>query len=235
MKKIISAIIATAMMFTLCVTSTFAAESWREAFVTRLMKIMSSDPSYNQVVLTDLDRNGIPEAFVMRDGMDGGISAAFTMKGNTISNIDVPNNIIGTCLSDITVYQDGGRYIFVGREVPRYSSVINFYKLMFDGQTFSTEKILKSYVSSYQTVPYVDMYGNDLPPLNDDDLPFCPVCKSAFLHLIALFSSIFSNLFFLPFFRPGNAQKFSLVLILYHTFLKFSLFHYNYLYKFYFL
>ncbi len=44
------------------------------------MKIMSSDPSYNQVVLTDLDRNGIPEAFVMRDGMDGGISAAFTMK-----------------------------------------------------------------------------------------------------------------------------------------------------------
>ena len=161
MKKIISAIIATAMMFTLCVTSTFAAESWREAFVTRLMKIMSSDPSYNQVVLTDLDRNGIPEAFVMRDGMDGGISAAFTMKGNTISNIDVPNNIIGTCLSDITVYQDGGRYIFVGREVPRYSSVINFYKLMFDGQTFSTEKILKSYVSSYQTVPYVDMYGND--------------------------------------------------------------------------
>ena len=98
MKKIISAIIATAMMFTLCVTSTFAAESWREAFVTRLMKIMSSDPSYNQVVLTDLDRNGIPEAFVMRDGMDGGISAAFTMKGNTISNIDVPNNIIGTCL-----------------------------------------------------------------------------------------------------------------------------------------
>ena len=103
MKKIISAIIATAMMFTLCVTSTFAAESWREAFVTRLMKIMSSDPSYNQVVLTDLDRNGIPEAFVMRDGMDGGISAAFTMKGNTISNIDVPNNIIGTCLSDITV------------------------------------------------------------------------------------------------------------------------------------
>lgn len=39
------------------------------------MKIMSSDPSYNQVVLTDLDRNGIPEAFVMRDGMDGGISA----------------------------------------------------------------------------------------------------------------------------------------------------------------
>ena len=37
----------------------------REAFVTRLMKIMSSDPSYNQVVLTDLDRNGIPEAFVI--------------------------------------------------------------------------------------------------------------------------------------------------------------------------
>lgn len=160
MKKIISAIIATAMICT-CIPSTFAAESWREAFVTRLMKIMSSDPTYNEVALTDLDRNGIPEAFVMRGGMDGGISAAFTMRGNTIVSIDFPNNITGACLSDITVYQDDGRYIFVGREVPRYSSVINFYKLMFDGQTFTTEKILKSYVSSYQTIPYADMYGKD--------------------------------------------------------------------------
>lgn len=163
MKKLISAILATAIVCTLCVTSTFAAESWREAFVTRIMKIMSSDPSYNKVALTDLDRNGIPEAFVLRDGMDGGISAAFTMNGSTISNITVPNNIIGTCLSDITVYQDQneGRYIFVGREIPRYSSVINYYKLIFDGQTLTAEKILKSYVSSYPTIPYSDMYGDD--------------------------------------------------------------------------
>lgn len=159
--KIIPMIITATMLIALLTPDTFAAESWREAFVTRLMKIMSSDPTYNEVVLTDLDRNGIPEAFVMRDGMDGGISSAFTMKGNTISSIEFPNNIIGSCLADITVYQDGARYIFVGREVPRYSSVINFYKLMFDGQKLTTEKILKSYVSSYQTVPYNDMYGND--------------------------------------------------------------------------
>lgn len=161
MKKLISAAIAVIMMFTMFAASSFAAESWREAFVTRLMKIMSSDPSYNEVVLTDLDRNGIPEAFVLRDGMDGGISSAFTMIGNAISAIEVPNNIIGTCLTDITIYQNDGRYIFVGREIPRYSSVINYYKLEFDGQTLITERILKSYVSSYPTLPYTDMHGND--------------------------------------------------------------------------
>ena len=161
MKKIISAVITAVMICTMCIANTYAAESWREAFVTRLMKIMSSDPSYNEVVLTDLDRNGIPEAFVMRDGMDGGISAGFTMNGNTISSIEVPGNITGRCLTDITVYEKEGRYIFVGREVPRYSSVINYYKLMFDGQQLTTERILKEYVSAYPTIPYVDMYGND--------------------------------------------------------------------------
>jgi hypothetical protein len=161
MKKTVSAIIAAIMLCSMSVTNTFAAESWREAFVTRIMKIMSSDPSYNEVVLTDLDRNGIPEAFVMRDGMDGGIKAGFTMNGNTISSIEIPNNIIGTCLKDITVYEKEGRYIFVGREIPRYSSVINYYKLIFDGKQLSTEKILKEYVSPYPTIPYVDMYGND--------------------------------------------------------------------------
>lgn len=161
MKKIISAIAAAAMLFSACTVNSFAAESWREAFVTRLMKIMSSDPSYNEVVITDLDRNGIPEAFVLRDGMDGGISAGFTMSGTSISSIEVPGNIIGTCLTDITVYEDEGRYIFVGREIPRYSSVINYYKLIFDGERLSAEKILKSYVSMYPTIPYTDIYGKD--------------------------------------------------------------------------
>ncbi|MCI8404189.1 MAG: hypothetical protein HFE49_04730 [Clostridia bacterium] len=161
MRKIISAAAAAIIACTACLSSVSAAESWREAFVTRLMKIMSSDPSYNEVVITDLDRNGIPEAFVMRDGMDGGISAGFTMNGNTITSIEIPGNIIGTCLTDITVYEKEDRYIFVGREIPRYSSVINYYKLIFDGQKLTTEKILKSYVSPYPTIPYVDMYGDD--------------------------------------------------------------------------
>lgn len=161
MKKIISATLAAALAIGALSANVFAAESWREAFVTRIMKIMSSDPTYNQVVMTDIDSNGIPEAFVMRDGIDGGISAGFTMNGNSISSINVPENIIGTALCDITVYNDSGRLIFVGREVPRYSSVINYYKLTFDGQTLKAEKILKSYVTSYPTVPYADMYGRD--------------------------------------------------------------------------
>lgn len=161
MKKIISAALAGALTLGAFSANVFAAESWREAFVTRIMKIMSSDPTYNQVVITDLDGNGVPEAFVMRDGFDGGISAGFTMNRNSIVTIDVPGNIVGTALCDITVYNDNGRLIFVGREVPRYSSVINYYKLVFDGQTLTAEKILKSYVSAYQTVPYADIYGKD--------------------------------------------------------------------------
>lgn len=161
MKKIIAAALAAITVIAASAASTFAAESWREAFVTRLMKIMSSDTTYNEVVLTDLDRNGIPEAFVMRDSADGGISAGFTMKGSTISNIEVPQNIIGGALADITVYQTEGRYIFVGREIPRYSSEIAYYKLEFDGEKLIAERIKKSYVSNYQTVPYADIYGND--------------------------------------------------------------------------
>ena len=162
MKKTISAALAAAIICVTCIPSVFAAEeSWREAFVTRLMRTMSSEPSYNEVVLTDLDKNGIPEAFIMRDGADGGISTGFTMKGSTILTIEVPGNIIGGCLKDITVYDDNGRFIFVGREVPRYSSVINYYKLTLSAQKLTAEKIRKSYVSSFQTIPYVDRYGND--------------------------------------------------------------------------
>lgn len=161
MKKIISSVLAVSMLLCIPAANVSAAESWREAFVTRIMKIMSSDPTYNHVALTDLDSNGIPEAFIMRDGADGGISAGFTMNGSSISAIEVPGDIIGTCLSDITVYNDDGRLIFVGREVPRYSSVINYYKLIFDGKTLTAEKIYKSYVNTYQTIPYKDIYGKD--------------------------------------------------------------------------
>ena len=160
-KKIISAVLVAVMLTGAASVTAGAAESWREAFVTRIMKIMSSDPTYNHVALTDLDRNGIPEAFILRDGMDGGITAGFTMNGSAISSINVSSNIIGTCLSDITIYNDNGRLIFVGREVPRYSSVINYYKLIFNGTELTTEKILKTYVDSYPTVPYKDMYGRD--------------------------------------------------------------------------
>ncbi len=161
MKKLICAALTSALLIGTAAASALGAESWRDAFVTRLMKIMSSDPTYNEVVLTDLDMNGIPEAFVMRVSNDGGISTGFTMSGSSISSIEVPTDITGGCLTDITVYQDDGRFIFVGREVPRYSSVISYYKLSFDGQRLTAEKILKSYVSEYPTIPYSDIYGRD--------------------------------------------------------------------------
>lgn len=161
MKKIISSVLLAALLVCAANVPSMAAESWREAFVTRIMKVMSSDPTYNTVAITDLDSNGIPEAFILRDGADGGISAGFTMNGSSISSIEIPGNIIGTCLSDITVYNDDGRLIFVGCEIPRHSSVINYYKLMFDGKALKAQKILKSYVNMYPTVPYSDIYGRD--------------------------------------------------------------------------
>lgn len=138
-----------------------AAESWRDAFVTRLMKQLSTDPTYNEVALTDLDKNGVPEAFVYRNSNDGGIAAGFTMSGNTITSIDVPGNIIGSCLSDVEVYIKNDEYIFVGKEVPRYSSVINYYKLVLANNTLEAIKINKHDVSPYQSVQYVDMYGSN--------------------------------------------------------------------------
>lgn len=161
MKKIISIVSSAVMALTAFAPQVFAAESWREAFVTRLMKVMSTDPSYTDVVLTDIDRNGVPEAFVIKNSADGGISAGFTMVGNTISSINVPSDIIGTCLEDITVYDKDGRYIFVGREIPRYSAVINFYKLELDGADLKATKINKSDVSPYPTIPYADIFGNN--------------------------------------------------------------------------
>ena len=74
MKKLISSVIAAAVALTAFIPNALAAESWRDAFVTRLMKLMSTDNTYSEVVLTDLDKNGIPEAFVLRTGMNGGIS-----------------------------------------------------------------------------------------------------------------------------------------------------------------
>ncbi|MCC8169014.1 MAG: hypothetical protein LIO59_01285, partial [Oscillospiraceae bacterium] len=161
MKKIISAVSAAVIALTVSLPTALAAESWREAFVTRLMKVMSTDPSYTDVVLTDIDRNGVPEAFVIKNSADGGISAGFTMVGNTIATINVPSDIIGTCLEDITVYDKDGRYIFVGREIPRYSAVINFYKLELEGTNLTATKIHKTDVSGYPTIPYADMFGNN--------------------------------------------------------------------------
>ena len=105
MKKIAAIISASVIALSVCVPHVSAAESWRDAFITRIMKQMSSDTTYNEVVLTDLDKNGVPECFIYRSGIDGGISDGFTLRDNSITAIEVPGNIIGDCLADITVYE----------------------------------------------------------------------------------------------------------------------------------
>lgn len=159
-KRILSVFLA---MMAMSVTSVNAAnENWRDPFVTRLMKTIAQDPSYTDVVLTDLDRNGIPEAFVIKKGTYGGIGAGFTMIDNVITDIEVPSNIIGECLEDIDVYVKNDNYIFVGQEVPRYGSHIAYYKLVFDGKKLSAVRINKSDVSPYANITYVDKYSKNL-------------------------------------------------------------------------
>lgn len=161
MKKTAALISAISLAVSMCAPHAMAAESWRDAFITRIMKQMSSDTTYSEVALTDLDKNGVPECFIYRSGIDGGISDGFTLTNNSITSIEVPGNIIGNCLADITVYEKDGRYIFVGREVPRYTSVVQCYKLEYDGSKLTATKINKNDVSPYSTVPYEDMHSNE--------------------------------------------------------------------------
>lgn len=141
----------------------FAAnEVWRDAFVTRLMREIAQDPTYTDVVLTDLDRNGVPEAFVIKKGTYGNIGAAFTMSGGTITEITVPQNIIGECLENIDVYIKNENYVFVGQEIPRYSSYIAYYKLELEGSELKATRINKSDVSPFTPVTYVDKYSSNL-------------------------------------------------------------------------
>ena len=161
-KKIIASLLAIASVLTFIMPNAFAAESWRDAFVTRLMKVLSQNPTYSEIAMTDLDSNGVPEAFVFKDSTDGGISTGFTMAGNSIITLTVPKDIIGACLKDITVYEKEGRTIFVGREIARYSSTICFYKLELDGTELKATRINKSDVSAYPVIQYEDMYGNNV-------------------------------------------------------------------------
>ena len=69
MKKRISCLIAMTIMSVLFAPfANAASENWRDPFVTRIMKTISQDPTYTDAVLTDLDRNGIPEAFIIKKG-----------------------------------------------------------------------------------------------------------------------------------------------------------------------
>ena len=160
-KRFLSFAIILAMLISTVPTASANDESWRDAFITRIMKLMSTEPTYNEIALTDLDRNGVPEAFLYKNSNDGGIGSAFTMSGNQITAIAVPGNIIGACMSDMEVYLKDGRYIFVGKEVPRYSSVIRYYKLTLSDNTLGVTKINKEDVSAHQAIQYVDIHGSN--------------------------------------------------------------------------
>ena len=161
-KKIMSFLLAASMCAGFMPAANAANENWRDPFVTRIMKVISQDPSYTDVVLTDLDRNGIPEAFVIKKGAYGKIGAGFTMVNNVITDIETPANIIGECLENINVYIKNDRYIFVGEEVPRYVSQIVYYKLeLADGKLIAT-RINKRDVSPYANITYEDKYSSNL-------------------------------------------------------------------------
>lgn len=161
-KKLISAILAFSAALSAAHTAGAANENWRDPFVTRLMKTISQDPSYTDVVLTDLDRNGIPEAFVIKKGTYGNIGAGFTMVNNTVTDIVVPSNIIGECLENIDVYIKNDRYIFVGAEIPRYASHIAYYKLELSDSKLIATRINKRDVSPYSHITYEDKFSNNL-------------------------------------------------------------------------
>ncbi len=162
MRKIMSTILAMCLMLSF-VPNVFAAnENWRDPFVTRIMKTISQDPTYTDAVLTDLDRDGIPEAFIIKKGAYGGIKTGFTMRDNALVEIETPSNIIGECLQNIEVFVKNDTYIFVGLEIPRYQSQIAYYKLVLVGNKLTATRILKSDVSPYANLTYVDKVSSDL-------------------------------------------------------------------------
>lgn len=162
MKKLFSNFVALALVLTMTPVTFGANENWRDPFVTRIMKTISQDPTYTDVVLTDLDRDGIPEAFILKKGAFGGIKTGFTMRDNALVEIETPSNIIGECLENIEVFVKNDTYIFVGLEVPRYQSQIAYYKLQLIGNKLVTTRIVKNDVSPYANLTYVDKFSSDL-------------------------------------------------------------------------
>lgn len=161
-KRLIASVLAVLAVIGTTATTNAANENWRDPFVTRMMRTISQDPTYTDAIMTDLDRNGIPEVFVIKKGTYGKIGAAFTMVDNVVTDIDVPANIIGECLENIDVYVKNDTYIFVGAEVPRYASTIMYYKLTLANNKLTATRINKSDVSPYAHITYLDKYVNNL-------------------------------------------------------------------------
>lgn len=161
-KRLIASVLAVMAVIGTATVTNAANENWRDPFVTRMMRTISQDPTYTDAVMTDIDRNGIPEVFLIKKGTYGKIGAAFTMVDNVVTDIEVPSNIIGECLENIDVYVKNDTYIFVGAEVPRYASTIMYYKLTLANNKLTATRINKSDVSPYAHITYVDKFVNNL-------------------------------------------------------------------------
>ena len=161
-KRLIASVLAVMAVIGTATVTNAANENWRDPFVTRMMRTISQDPTYTDAIMTDIDRNGIPEVFVIKKGTYGTIGAAFTMVDNVVTDIEVPSNIIGECLENIDVYVKNDTYIFVGAEVPRYASTIMYYKLTLANNKLTATRINKSDVSPYAHITYVDKFVNNL-------------------------------------------------------------------------
>ena len=70
-KRLIAATLAVMSLMTATSSVSAANENWRDPFVTRIMKTITQDPTYTDAVLTDLDRNGIPEVYILKKGTFG--------------------------------------------------------------------------------------------------------------------------------------------------------------------
>ncbi len=158
MKKIIALI---GILTILCTSQVQAAETWKGLFTTRLMKLMTTNPTYTDVVLTDLDKNGIPEAFLLKKGMNGEIHTGITFRDSAIVNIEVPKNVTGACLEDITVYDAYGTNVYVGKEIGRYTSEILYFELKLENNRLTCKSVEKSDYCNYSALPYKDFYGDD--------------------------------------------------------------------------
>ena len=157
MKKLIAVL----MIFSMFPTCTHASETWKDLFVTRLMKLMTANPTYTDVALTDIDKNGVPEAFLIKKGMNGGIKTGITFKDGAIVTIDVPYNVTGACLEDITVYDAYGTNVFVGKEIARYTAEILYFEMKLENNKLTCKEVKKNDFADYSALPYKDVFGDD--------------------------------------------------------------------------
>lgn len=158
MKKFLIALLAVLLVF----VNIVSAADWETGYVTRLMKLMTTDPTYTDLVMTDIDQNSIPEVFLLKKGANGEVLEGITLKNNVLTSIKAPKNITGACLQDITVYDCGGSFVYVGKEVSRYTSEILYFKLDITGDELICTPVRKSDFSIYPAIAYQDKYTDDL-------------------------------------------------------------------------